>query len=425
MKWSSYWRDTAPASVDYSQTQLPDNVDVAVVGGGFTGLSTAIHVARKGATVALLERERFGWGASGRNGGMCTTGATVGFVTLIQRYGVDTAKRLHSAYDDAIDLVERLVKEEGIDCHFARTGKLSLASKPAHFARFQATHEALATHLNHQTTLIPAQQLKSEVGSSVYFGGLVDPKGAGLHVGKFARGLVSVADRAGVRLHEKAGVVGLTKISGTKHDVRTTRGVLRASQVLLATDGYTGSAVPHFQRRIIPVGSFIVVTEPLESALVDRLMPTRRMASDSRNLLHYFRITPDNRMLFGGRAQYALSNPKSDQKSAKILQRAMGEAFPELKSVKIDYAWGGHVGMTLDRIPHAGVHDGIYYSMGYCGHGVQMSTFMGRQMADVMSGSPEANPWRDFPFKAVPLHFGPPWFLPFADAYFRIKDKVS
>jgi glycine/D-amino acid oxidase-like deaminating enzyme len=425
MKWSSYWLDTAPITGDYSENPLPDEVDVAIVGGGLTGLSAAIHVAKKGASVALLEKEQFGWGASGRNGGMCTTGASIGFTTLISRYGVETATRLYRAYDDAIDLVEQLIKDESIDCHFARTGKLSLAAKPEHFARFEATHAALAQHLGHETILLPASDVGSEIGSEFYFGGLIDPKGAGMHVGKFSRGLVPVARRLGVGLHEKAAVLGLHKIAGAKHEVITSRGTIRAAQVLLATDGYTDGSVPEFRRRIIPVGSFIVVTEPLDQGVVDRLMPHRRMASDTRNLLYYFRVTPDNRMLFGGRAQWALSNPKSDRKSAQILQKGMVDVFPELKDARVSYAWGGQVGLTLDRIPHAGERDGVYYSLGYCGHGTQMATYMGKQMAEVMDGHPEANPWREFPFKAVPLHFGPPWFLPFADAYYRFKDKIS
>jgi len=425
IKWTSYWLDTAPATPDYSIEPLPDKVDLAIIGGGFTGLSASIHAAKIGATVALLEQERLGWGASGRNGGMCTTGATISYLTLISRYGVEQANRLYRIYNDAIDLVERLATNEGFETHFARTGKLSLASKPEHFARFERTHEALAKHLDYETKLLSVAELRDEIGSDIYHGGLVDTLGAGLHVGKFAKGLAGVAERAGVHLHEKAKVLGLSRVSGSTYDVRTSRGTVRAAQVLLATDGYTDGSVPRFRRRIVPVGSFIVATEPLSQSVVDQLMPTRRMASDSKNLLYYFRITPDNRLLFGGRAQWALSTPDSDRRSAAILHAGMLEVFPQLRDVTVEYAWGGQVGMTLDRIPHAGEYEGLFYSIGYCGHGVQMSTYMGKQMVEVMDGHPDANPWREFEFKAVPFHFGPPWFLPLADAYYRMKDKVS
>jgi glycine/D-amino acid oxidase-like deaminating enzyme len=425
VKWVSYWLDTAPATPDYSLEPLPNKVDIAIIGGGFTGLSAAIHAARKGANVALLEQETFGWGASGRNGGMCTTGATISYLTLIHRYGIEQANRLYRIYNDAIDLVEQLATKEGFGCHFARTGKMSLASKPDHFARFERTHEALAEHLGYETRLLSVTELRDEIGSDIYHGGLVDTLGAGLHVGKFAKGLARVAEGAGVRLHEKAKVLGLSRVTGSTYDVRTSRGTLHAAQVLLATDGYTDSSIPRFRRRIIPVGSFIIATEPLGQRVADELMPTRRMASDSKNLLYYFRITPDNRLLFGGRAQWALSNPDSDRKSAAILHAGMLQVFPQLRDATVEYAWGGQVGMTLDRIPHAGEHEGLFYSMGYCGHGVQMSTYMGRQMVEAMDGHPDANPWREFEFKAVPFHFGPPWFLPIADAYYRMKDKLS
>jgi glycine/D-amino acid oxidase-like deaminating enzyme len=157
----------------------------------------------------------------------------------------------------------------------------------------------------------------------------------------------------------------------------------------------------------------------------DDLLPTRRMASDSKNLLNYFRITPDNRLLFGGRARFAMSNPQSDEKSGRILRDAMVRTFPQLADARIDYCWGGLVDMTLDRMVKAGQHDGVYYAMGYAGHGVQMATYMGRQMAEYMSGVPEANIWSQFEFRRIPGHFGPPWFLPFAGAYYQFKDRVS
>jgi glycine/D-amino acid oxidase-like deaminating enzyme len=425
VKTHSYWLDTAPAGADYSNVEVPNTADVAVVGGGLTGLSTAIHVARKGASVALFEKERIGWGASGRNGGMATTGLAVGISTLTARFDLDTSRRMFQAYNAAVDLVEQLVREESIECHFSRWGKLTLASKPAHFADLVATHEMLARDFGHPTTVVPRSELKNEIDTSYYHGGLVDRLGAGLHVGKFVRGLATVAARLGVRLIEQTPVLRLQRISGHVHDVHTSRGTTRASQVLVGTDGYTGFATPWHRRRIIPVGSFIIVTEPLGRALASELMPTGRMASDTKNLLFYFRLTPDDRLLFGGRAQYALSGPAANLKSARILRQGMLEVFPQLSNVQIDYAWGGDVGLTMDRLCHAGEHEGLYYSLGYNGHGVQMSTYMGKQMAEVMAGTPEANPWYGLPFPAVPLHFGPPWFLPFADLYYRIKDAVA
>lgn len=425
MKRHSYWLDTAPEGPDFTSAPLPGAVDVAVVGAGLTGLSASIHLRRKGASVALFEAERVGWGASGRNGGFCTTGLSIGMLEAIDRFGFDVAKRLYLAYDDAIDVVEGLIRDEGIDCHFVRTGKLSLAYKPSHYERLAATHQLLNERLGRETLLVPRETIRTEVGTDYYYGGLVEPRAAGLHVGKFVRGLEAAVVRLGAHVLERARVTKVVQLGDGRFEVRSTRGVVVAKQILIATDGYTDGVVPHYRRRIVPVGSFIVATEPLPPALVDELMPTRRMAADSKNLLYYFRITPDNRLLFGGRAQFALSNPGSDVRSARILEAGMVRVFPQLAGRTIEYAWGGQVGMTLDRMPHAGQHKGIFYSLGYNGHGVQMATYMGRQMAEVLDGHVDANPWNDLTFRAVPFHFGRPWFLPLADLYFRFRDAVS
>ncbi len=425
MKFTPYWLDTSPQGPDRTRTEVGGHVDVAVVGAGLTGLSAALHLARKGAKVAVFESETVAWGASGRNGGMATPGLSLGFRDAIARYGFPTASALYLTYYDAIDSIEKLVADEGIDCDFTRTGKMNLAAKPQHFDGLRKTHEVLSERLGYETLLVPKAQLCSEIGSDHYHGAMIDPKGAGLHVGKFTRGLAESAARLGVQIHEKAPVKRVQRLDGTRHDVITRRGSVRADQVLVATSGYTGRPFRWLQVRIAPVGSFIIVTEPLGQDLCDEVMPTRRMASDSRNLLYYFRITPDHRMLFGGRARFAVSSPGSDQKSGRILQQAMSTVFPQLANTRVDYCWGGQVDMSMDRLVHAGEHDGLFYSVGYSGHGVQMATYMGRQMAEVMNGTPEANPWRDIPFKRIPGHFGPPWFLPFAGAYYRLQDMVK
>jgi glycine/D-amino acid oxidase-like deaminating enzyme len=425
MKFTSYWLDTAPKGcVERSKTTVEGRTEVAVVGGGLTGVVAALHLARAGAKVDLFEQDTVGFGASGRNGGMATTGMSIGIRDAVDKLGFETAARLYGAYTEAIDVVEKLVTEEGIDCDFARTGKLNLATKPAHYQGFEKTAELLNSRLGGDSKLVPKAELRREIGTDVFHGGMVESKSAGLHVGKYIRGLGEAAERAGVTIHEKAPVQSLTRV-GSGHELVTPRGRIQASQVLLATGAYTRRPFRWHQVRIAPVGSFIIATEPLDASVCDDLLPTRRMASDSKNLLNYFRITPDNRLLFGGRARFAMSNRQSDEKSGKLLRDAMVHTFPQLAGARIDYCWGGQVDMTLDRMVKAGQHDGVYYSMGYAGHGVQMATYMGRQMAEYMSGYPEANTWRDFEFRRIPGHFGPPWFLPIAGAYYKLKDRVG
>ena len=425
MKFTSYWLDTAPQGfAERSQTTVEGRADVAVVGGGLTGVVAALYLARGGANVHLFEQHTVGFGASGRNGGMATTGMSIGIRDAVDKMGFDKAASLYHRYGEAVDLIEKLVADEGLDCNFARPGKLVLAAKPAHVQGFEKTAELLNTRLGSDLQLIPKAELRTEIGSDAFHGAMVDSKSASLHVGKYIRGLAEAAERAGVTIHENAPVVKTTKV-GSGHELETPRGRIQADQVLLATGAYTRRPFRWQQVRIAPVGSFIIATEPLDPSVCDDILPNRRVASDSKNLLNYFRMTPDNRLLFGGRARFAMSNPQSDAKSGELLRDAMVNVFPQLSDARIDYCWGGLVDMTLDRMVKAGEHDGIFYSMGYAGHGVQMATYMGRQMAEYMSGAPEANIWQDFAFRRIPGHFGPPWFLPFAGAYYKFKDRIG
>ncbi|PWK80796.1 glycine/D-amino acid oxidase-like deaminating enzyme [Lentzea atacamensis] len=424
MKFTPYWLDTAPQGPDRSRTNIGGHVDVAIVGAGLTGLSAALHLARKGANVHVFEKETVGWGASGRNGGMATTGLSIGFRDAVSRYGLDIAKAYLLAYHDAVDTVEKVISDEGIDCDFARTGKLNLASRPAHLDGMRKTAEMLSG-LGFEHRVVGRNELRAEIGSDQFHGAMVDSRSAGLHVGKFTKGLAEAAVRAGATIHEKAPVEQFRRLGGTKHELVTARGTVRADQVLVATSGYTGRPFRWQQVRIAPVGSFIIVTEPLGEDACDELLPTRRMASTSKNLLNYFRITPDHRLLFGGRARFTMSNPQSDEKCGRILQRGMTEFFPHLANARVDYCWGGLVDMSMDRMVHAGERDGLFYSLGYSGHGVQMATHMGKQMAEYLNGTVTANPWRDLKFNRIPGHFGPPWFLPFAGAFYKFKDLVK
>jgi glycine/D-amino acid oxidase-like deaminating enzyme len=426
MKQIPYWLDTAPALPDRSGKDLPDEADVVVIGGGLTGLSTAYHTARKGARVVLVEKDKVGSGASGRNGSMCTQGLTISPGEARKRYGQEHARQMYDAFREAVDVVEELTLTERIECDFNRSGRLGVAFRPQHFEAMKATQRDLAENFDHETQLLTRGELKSELGSDYYHGALLDPLSAALHVGKYVHGLADAAERAGAEIHERNAATGLTRLPGGGFLVETLHGTIRAPQVMAATDAYTDKAMPWFRKRLINVGSFIIVTEPLGEARAKELIPNARLVVDSKNIGHYMRLTPDHRLAFGGRARFAPSNPASDVKSGDILKREMTEIFPQLAGVRIDYVWGGMVGFSWDRIPHAGEIDGLYYSMGYCGHGVQMATYMGRAVAEMMDGRPEANPLRGLGFPKVPVPFynGTAWFLPFGGAYYKAKDRL-
>jgi len=421
MKLDSYWLDTAPACTAGSEGPVDGYVDVAVIGGGFTGLSAALALGRRGASVAVLDAGRLGGGASGRNGGQCNTGVAQDYVALYAQLGADRARGCYQAYAAAVDTVERLIREEQIECNYFASGKLKLASKPHHLEHLEKTAELIRREVDAEVEIIGRDRIRSEVGSDSFYGGLLQKHGGQMHMGKFAVGLANAAARSGARLFENAEVTRIEKEGGT-YRIVSARGELRARQVLIATGPSRHGPFGWYRRRMAPVGSFIVVTEPLPAAELARLLPNRRSYVTSRLMHNYFRVTPDSRLLFGGRARFTASEQPSDAKSGRILKANLAQVFPSLANACIDYCWGGLVDITADRLPRAGQHDGIYFSMGYSGHGTQMATHMGQVMAEVMGGNAAANPWRDFDWRAIPGHTGKPWFLPLVGAYYQIKD---
>jgi len=425
MQFTSYWLDTSEPFVGRT-TGLPvDSCDVVVVGGGITGLTAALALAKKGARVVVCEAGTVGQAASGRNGGMCNNGFAQDYATLSQTLGTELANRLYRAFDAGVDTVERLVREESIDCDFVRSGKLKLAAKPEHYDKLARSQALLAANVDPDTRMVTRSELRGEIGSDRYHGGLIFGKSAGMHVGRYVRGLARAAQARGAHILEHAPVLGLQRESRGGYRIRTSHGEVRSSQVLLASGISQVGPFGWIRRRIVPVGAFLIVTERLPVDLLDQLLPRRRMATDTKNFVNFFRTTPDDRLLFGGRARFAVSSRRSDEQSGMILRQQMAGVFPELADARIDYCWGGMVDMTANRLPRAGERDGVYYSMGYSGHGTQMSTLMGTLMAEIMDGRADLNPWKDFEWPAIPGHFGKPWFLPLVGAWYRLKDALQ
>jgi glycine/D-amino acid oxidase-like deaminating enzyme len=430
VKLASYWLDSAPAYTNPSGV-LPDRCDVAVVGAGFTGLSAALALARRGASVVVLEAaERVAAEASGRNGGHVNNGLATDYAELARKVGVERARAWYRAFDDGVDAVERLVREESIDCDFARNGKLKLATRHGQLDALRHSVERLHVDgVDADVEFLDGRQVGEEVQAEGFCGGMLYRRSAQMHMGRFAHGLASAAVRRGALILTGCCVDRLERQGrGRTHVLRTQRGNLRADQVLVASGATRHGAYASFgwlRRRIVPIGSFIIATQPLGAERAEALLRKRRTYVTVANLHNYFRLTDDHRLIFGGRARFAVSSPSSDAHSGALLRHALERCFPALTSVGIDYCWGGLVDMSRDRLPHAGEHEGLFYSLGYSGHGTQMSVLMGQRMARVLAGDTHANPWDGRAWPPIPGHFGPPWFLPAVGLYYRLKDRLA
>jgi glycine/D-amino acid oxidase-like deaminating enzyme len=426
----NYWLTTVEMPGTDAAQPLPESVDVAVIGAGFTGLSAARTLAKRGAKVVVLEAETIGWGASSRNGGMVLTGLKLGANKLISKYGRERTQRMYAASLASIDCVERIVREEEIDCNFCRCGHLEVACKQRHFDDYSRQVEVIAREFNHQLRVVPRHELRAEIGSSIYFGGMVDEVSAGLNPAKYVAGLARAAERAGAKIFENARVGSIEREAQSGKPgwrVTTSRGVLWGRDVFVGTSGYTGSATPSLRNKIIPIGSYIITTEILAGAVARELSPRNRMIYDSKNYLYYYRLTPDSRVLFGGRAAFFPETEDSIRRSAEILRRGMIDVYPQLRDVKVEYVWGGTLDFAFDIMPHAGQLDGLYYAVGYAGHGVAMATWQGQRMAEMIAGDKPENPFVGIPFPGPPLglYNGKPWFLPLAGAWYKFLDWVS
>jgi glycine/D-amino acid oxidase-like deaminating enzyme len=420
-----FWWDTVAKSADGNRkTRLPDRADVLVIGAGYTGLSAARQLAASGASTLVVDRHEVGWGASSRNGGQVLTGLKLEPTALLRIFGERRARELFEASTEAIARLEALIRVEEIDCGFERCGHLLAAWKPEHFKAFRIEQELLARVFAHRVELVTKDQQRCEMGTDRYHGLLLDQHSGSLNPALYVRGLAAAAQRAGACIVAGTAVQRIQK-NGFRWRAETSAGTVEVSDVMVATNGYTDRAVPDLQRRLVPVGSYIIATEPLSESDATRLLPRRRMAFDSKYFLYYFRLTSDHRLLFGGRAEFTPPTDESTRRAADVLRAGMIKIFPELAAAKIEYAWGGNLAFTRDQMPHAGRLNGLYFAGGYCGHGIALATMLGELVARRISGESMTHPLIDAECPAIPLYSGTPWFLPLVGAYYKVKDWIT
>jgi gamma-glutamylputrescine oxidase len=386
---SSSYPDSYYAATANRQEQLPSlqgehHADVCIIGGGYTGLSSAIHLAERGYQVVLLEAERTGWGASGRNGGQCTLGQRQPQEFLEEKFGRDEAHRLWDLGVEAVDLVRHLINRYQISCDLKR-GNLQTAAKKSDADWYEAHAEKMQRDYGLECRFLAGEELNHVAGTHVFRGGLLEQASAHLHPLNYALGLADAARSLGVRLFEQSRVSSYDQASPTT--VKTSTGQVKARYVILACNGYLGRLEPRVAGRIMPINNFVLATEPMSAARQAQFNPQDLCMFDAKFVVNYWKLTGDGRFLFGGGENYTRRFP-ADIKS--FVRKYLLQLYPAAKDLRIDYGWGGTLAVTMNRLPCFGrLPPDVYYAMGYSGHGVQMATLAGKLIAEALAGSAE------------------------------------
>jgi glycine/D-amino acid oxidase-like deaminating enzyme len=418
-KEEPYWWEAARPVAQ--QDAVGASVDVAIVGGGYGGLSAALHLASKGVSVAVFEAQDFGHGSSSRNAGMVSAGTYI--FKDVKNLPKQEATAIIAEASEALRFVETLIHDHGIDCDYQRSGRIIAAASPRHFDAMAAGLGEMNTIARADAYMLPAAEIRSEIGSDAYWGATIIRNAAKFHPALYYHGLLRAAAAAGAKLRSSSRVTSIERRNG-QFELRFSDGAVTAGQVVIATNGETSELTPFLRRRVVPVGSYMLATEPLPVELRKALFPNGRTMIDSRNVMRFARCSPDGeRLMFGGRAKFS-SHPARD--AVAILHGFMIDVFPQLAGYRISHAWMGNVAFTFDRLSHAGVHDGLHFCLGCNGSGVSMMTLLGRRLAERILGAETAGPLERPDFPTRPFYNGDPTLgLMAVGASFKFKDWME
>jgi glycine/D-amino acid oxidase-like deaminating enzyme len=416
-----YWWDAAPPEV--ARDPLPERADVLIVGSGYCGLSAAAELGRNGTGAIVLDADALGAGASTRSGGMVSSGQKMVMTGAVRGKARERIADLLADSVASFAHIENLIAQEKLDAGYRKCGRFFAAYVPKHYDRLRRQGELLREMTGVTVHDIPRSEQRRVIGSDFYHGGIVVDEYGGLHPGLYNRSLRDLARRCGARLYSHAPVRGITR-EGNEFIVTTGRGTVRAREVVVATNGYTGKATPQLRRRVIPVYSYQIATEPLPADLMREINPGQRMISDSQRELYYTRPSPDGtRVLFGSRPSFI---EMGEQAAARILSRKLVEVWPKLASFRITHSWRGKVAMTFDKVAHMGTDEGIHFAVGCNGNGVALMTYLGQQTALKLLGRANKACAFDVPdFPTEPYYAGRPWFLPIVSGWYHLRDSIE
>jgi len=414
-----YWHDgIAPLT---PTAALPMNrADVVVIGAGYTGLHAAIAAARAGRSTQIIDMHELGWGCSTRNGGQISPSIKPSFDLLARRHGGDRARAIRNEGYRSLEWIGSFIEAEGISCDYQRCGRFHAAHTPAHFDSLVRDTEKLGRDEGVPFDVVSRHDQHAELGTDAYFGGVVLKQHASLDPAKYYSGLLDLAKKTGVAITDDCPALDIAR-DGSAFVVKTPKGDISAENIVVATNGYTTGLVPWLRRRVIPIGTYMIATDPLPKPLMDRLFPRDRVVSDTCKVIYYYRPSPDrSRVLFGGRVSADETNPAI---SGPKLHRDMCRIFPELADYGYTHSWTGTVAFTFDTHAHLGQHEGLHYAMGYCGSGIGMASYLGMRLGQQLVGDPDgATAFDNLPFPTRPLYFGKPWFLPSVVQWYRMRD---